>query len=247
MKKLLIFLLFTSVTVFSQNGFDQGNTFYRNEKYKEAAQAYEQVLKSGKESAEVYFNLANSYYKLNQVAPAVYNYEKALQMKPGDSDIRNNLDFAHKMMIDEVKEVPRVGFRKIISDFTSMFNYNQWAWIAVFFAVFSALAFAVYYFSRVAVYKRIFFIGMFAFVFLMCLSISSAAFERGRSRSERPAIVFSGIATVKSEPRNSGGDVAALHEGTKVYIQESLESWNRVTLPDGNDGWIESSAIRELK
>ncbi|RZJ35152.1 MAG: tetratricopeptide repeat protein [Flavobacterium sp.] len=247
MKKLLLFLLFASASVFSQNAFEQGNAFYRNEKYKEAAQAYEQVLKSGKESAEVYFNLGNSYYKLNQVAPAIYNYEKALQLKPGDSDTKNNLVFAHKMMIDEVKEVPRVGFRKMISDFTSMFSYDRWAWIAVFLAVFSAAAFAVYYFAHRASYKRIFFIGMFAFIFLMCLSIASAAFERGRIRSERPAIVFSGIAAVKSEPRSSGGDVAVLHEGTKVYVQESLESWNRVTLPDGNDGWIESSAIRELK
>ena len=39
-------------------------------------------LKSGKESAEVYFNLGNAYYKLNRVAPAIYNYEKSLQLKP---------------------------------------------------------------------------------------------------------------------------------------------------------------------
>jgi hypothetical protein len=38
--------------------------------------AYETVLTQNKHSSELYFNLGNAYYKLNKVAPSIYNYEK---------------------------------------------------------------------------------------------------------------------------------------------------------------------------
>ena len=73
MKKILILLLFVSQIFWAQTAFDQGNKFYEKENYQAAISSYESVLASGKQSAELYFNLANSYYKLHKVAPAVYN------------------------------------------------------------------------------------------------------------------------------------------------------------------------------
>ena len=243
---IYIFLLISQV-FWAQSGFEKGNEFYRKEKYQDAVTAYESVLKTKKHSAELYFNLGNAYYKLNKVAPAIYNFEKALLLKPNDADIQNNLKFAHKMMIDEVKEVPKVGFRKIVGDFTSAFDYNTWGWISVGFAVLFALFFCGYYFSVVGIYKRIFFVGMFVLIFFIVISVIAAIFEKTRINSERPAIVFSGIASVKSEPKSSAGDVFQLHEGSKVYVQETLEEWRKIQLPDGTDGWIEATDIKELK
>jgi hypothetical protein len=39
------------------------------------------VLASGQQSAELYFNLGNSYYKLHKVAPAIYNFEENITIK----------------------------------------------------------------------------------------------------------------------------------------------------------------------
>lgn len=246
MKQLIAFLLFAP-TLFAQTGFEKGNALYRNEKYADAVVAYESVLKAKKQSPELYFNLANAYYKLNKVAPAIYNYEKALQLKPGDREIRNNLEFAHKMMIDEVKEMPKVGFSKIIADFTSSMSYDGWAWTAVIFAVSFLLFFCGYYFSAIAIYKRIFFIAMFAAAFAIIVCVLAAIFEKDRYENERPAIVFASIAPVKSEPKSSAADVAVLHEGSKVYVLETLDNWKKVGLPDGSEGWIENNSIREIK
>jgi SH3-like domain-containing protein len=38
-----------------------------------------------------------------------------------------------------------------------------------------------------------------------------------------------------------------LHEGSKVYILESQTNWKKVQLTDETVGWIESSAIKEIK
>jgi tetratricopeptide (TPR) repeat protein len=247
MKKLVYIFLLATQIFWAQSGFEKGNELYRKEKYSAAVTEYENVLKTKKQSAELYFNLGNAYYKLNKVAPAVYNFEKALLLSPNDADIRNNLKFAHKMMIDEVKEMPKLGFKKSIQDFTSAFDSNAWAWISVGMAFLFLLFFCGYYFSGVAIYKRIFFIGMFIISLLLVLSVLSAVFEKRRGQTERPAIVFSGIASVKSEPKESSSDAFVIHEGTKVYVLEKLDNWKRVQLQDGSDGWIEAKDIKELK
>ena len=106
MKKILILLLFVSQVFWAQTAFDQGNKFYEKENYQAAISSYESVANSGKQSAELYFNLGNCYYKLHKVAPAIYNYEKALLLSPNDTEIKTNLEFARKMTIDDIKVIP---------------------------------------------------------------------------------------------------------------------------------------------
>ena len=247
MKNILYLLLLTSKIFFAQTGFEKGNALYQKGNYIEAVKAYESVLKGNKQSAELYFNIGNCYYKMNKVAPAIYNYEKALVLEPNDKEVQNNLKFAHKLQIDEIKEVPKVGFEKLIGDFTGAFHYNTWAWIAVAFVFLFVLFFIGYFFSQTTVFKRVFFIGMFVLMFLLLISILSAIFERNHFKNEKPAIVFAEVVSVKNEPRASGSDVFILHEGTKVFVKETLENWKKIQLTDGTEGWIEESAIREVK
>ena len=247
MKNILYLLLLLSQIFFAQSGFENGNALYQKGNYQGAIVAYESVLQSTKQSAELYFNIANCYYKLNKVAPAIYNYEKALVLNPNDTEIQNNLKFAHKLQIDEIKEVPKVGFEKLIRDFTATFHYNTWAWISVSFAILFLLFFVGYYFSQFTAYKRIFFFGMFVLVLLICISVLSAIFEKRHYENERPAIVFAEVIAVKSEPKPSSSDVLTLHEGTKVFVIETVDDWKKIQLTDGTEGWIIENAIKEVK
>jgi tetratricopeptide (TPR) repeat protein len=246
-KKIALLLLLLPQVFLGQSGFEKGNALYQKGNYNEAIAAYESVLSTKKQSAELYFNMANCYYKLNKVAPAIYNYEKALVLSPNDKATQNNLKFAQKLTIDEIKEVPKVGFAKLLRDFTANFHYDTWAWIAVSFAILFLVFFIGYYFSQYTVSKRIFFFGMFVLVFLILISVAAAIFEKSHFENERPAIVFAEVTSVKSEPKSSGSDAYVLHEGTKVYVQETLDNWKKIELTDGSQGWIESSAIKEVK
>ena len=78
----------------------EGDSAYIKDDYATAIQIYESLLKNG-ESADVYYNLGNSYYKAGEIAKAVLNYERALLMKPGNSDIRANLEVARAKTIDK--------------------------------------------------------------------------------------------------------------------------------------------------
>lgn len=247
MKNIVYIILLTTQFFFAQSGFEKGNDFYRKGEYEQAISAYESVLMNKQHSSELYFNLGNCYYKLNKVAPAIYNYEKALVLNPNDSEIQNNLKFAQQLQIDEIKDIPTVGFSKIIQDFTATFHYNTWAWISVGLSMLFLLSFVGYYFSQISLSKRIFFIGMFAFVVLLLLSLSAAIFEKNNFRNEKPAIVFAEETEVKSEPQKASNTVFSLHEGTKVFVLETMDNWKKIQLTDGTQGWIEKTAIKEVK
>lgn len=247
MKYLVYIFLFITSFVFAQSGFEKGNALYQKGQYEQAIQAYESVLDSRQQSADLYFNLGNCYYKLNKVAPSIYNYEKALVLAPEDVDITNNLKFAQKLTIDEVKEVPKVGFAKLLHDFTGMYHYNTWAWISIVFGLMFLGFFIGYYFSLAAVLKRIFFFGMFVWVLFLLVSVGAAIFEKNHFVTDRPAIVFAEVTEVKSEPQKASPATFILHEGTKVFVKEILGKWKKIELTDGTEGWIESHAIREVK
>ena len=246
MKKLFYIVILISQFSFAQDAFEKGNRFFLKGNFQEAINNYESVLASGKQSAEIYFNLGNCYYKLHRVAPAIYNFEKALQLNPNDDEIQTNLDFAKRMTIDDIKEIPQVGFSKLLQNFASIFYYDTWAWIAIGFSFLFLISFMGYYFSSSALKKRIFFTGMFVIFIGILISVSSGISEKNRISTENSAIVFVEKASVKAKPKSSASETILLHEGTKVYVLESIANWKKIKLTDESKGWIEESAIKEL-
>ena len=252
MKKLIYILVLITNFIFAQNNaktqFDSANELYRKEHYAEAIDKYESILTQDKlESAELYFNLGNCYYKLGKIAPSIYNFEKAALLNPDDQAVQINLSFAQKRTIDDIKVMPKVGFSNFLNTTTAVFSYDTWAWIAVGLSVLVLLFFIGYYFSSTTILKRIFFLGMFVLIGLMIVSVSCAFLQQQVATKIRPAIVFEELVNVKTEPKSSAENAFVLHEGTKVFVKETLDNWKRIELTDKSEGWIKKEAIKELK
>ena len=106
MKRLLYILVFLfSLSSIAQNGslFEQGKERYKQEKYQEAIDSWMKIVENGEHSANLYFNLGNAHYKLNNVGPSIYYYEKAAQLSPIDRDTKTNLAFAENSRIDAIE------------------------------------------------------------------------------------------------------------------------------------------------
>lgn len=249
MKKLfyLIYLLSWAYSGFAQDAFEKGNEQYRNGQFAEAAASYEAILREDLESAELYFNLGNAYYKLDSVALSIYNYEKALRLDPGNKDAKINLVLANTKVIGDITEVPEGGLSKFLAGLTGMYHYDTWAWIAIGASVASLLLFCGFYFGNTNVMKRAFFAAMGASLLLVIVAIAAAFYAKGKAETARPAIVFANMAVVRAEPSATAQDGLIVHEGTKVYVDEEKGSWKKITLADDTAGWIESNAIRELR
>jgi tetratricopeptide (TPR) repeat protein len=249
MKNLLYILSFLfSFGLFAQNNtlFEQGNTLYNEGKYAEAISKYESILDTNNHSADLYFNLANAHYKLNNVAPSIFYYEKALQLAPNDKDIKNNLAFAKNMTIDAIDVVPEVGFSKFFKNITHSMSFDAWAKVAVVFVFAFVILFLLYYFAYSTVRKRLAFIGSAISFALLCIALAFAFQKFALDKKDNPAIVFAQEAQVKSEPNMRSEESFRLHEGTKVQVIDSVNNWKKIKLSDGKMGWLDAADIKTL-
>ena len=224
MKKLLIVFLLVSDCLFAQDNkslFQQASQDYANGNYEAAINKYESILKSGEVSASLYYNLGNAHYKLDHIAPSIYNYEKALQLDPGYKDAENNLAFAQNMTLDAIDDLPKSSLSKIFNGIISKLSFNGWAWLAVVFSIVLSVCFLLYYLSASVLKKRIFFTGFVVGIIVMIASVSFAYMQYGIQQSKKYAIVFAEESTVRSEPNPQSSNAFLLHEGTKIKILDN--------------------------
>lgn len=246
---LALVILLSSFIMQGQNQaiFDQGTQAYNDGDYNKAIEHYLQILENGDHSAALYYNLGNAYYKLNQIAPSIYYYEKALLLKPNDPEIRNNLGYAQNMTLDAIETMPETGLAKIYKNVVGMLSFDQWGYAAVAFMMLFVLLYITFYYLNYATQKRIAFIlGMFAL--LLSISATVLAYMSYRDfQADRPAIVFTDEVIVKSEPNNRSQEVFRLHEGTKLNVLEEFNDWKKIRIADGQIGWLASENVKMLK
>ena len=246
---LTILLFFFGFLANAQNEalFKSANDAYNEGDYLKAVDQYLKIIDNGEHSAELYFNLGNAYYKLNQIAPSIYYYEKALLLSPNDTEIENNLSYAQNMTLDAIEVLPETGLRSLYKRFTGFLSFDQWAKTSIFFAITFVLLYIAFYFFRYSSRKRIAFIGSLLCLLFSIMALVFAFIEYEDFKADNPAIVFAEESQVKTEPNNRSQQAFVLHEGTKVNVLDELDEWNKIRLADGKTGWIASESIRLLK
>ncbi|WP_062057301.1 tetratricopeptide repeat protein [Aquimarina longa] len=249
MKRIVELLIILSITIgFSQNeeSFQRGNSLYNQEKYQEAIDAYTSILDSGKESASLYYNLGNAHYKLSNVGPSIFYFEKALALAPSDEDIKNNLAFAQKATIDAIDIIPEGFVSRTVKKITNTFNFDGWAWLSVGCVILFVILFIVYYTTQETSKKRMFFVSSWLLLIGGLFAIFFAFSQYNYIKNNQFAIIFAQETTIKSEPNLRSEEVFTLHEGTKVRITEEVNDWKKIKLADGKIGWIPTTDLKEL-
>lgn len=245
-----ILFVFFSLSLIAQDAaiiFEKANKAYRNAYYEEALSAYHQIDSLGWQSSDLYYNLGNTYYKLNQIAPSIFYFEKALLLDPNNEDIKQNLAFAQRMTIDAFESLPKSIFQKFNESIIYPVNHNIWARISIVFAFMVGIFFLFYYFSQNTNKKRLFFTISLVSIGLFLMSMSFVIKAKHFHNHNKPAIVFSSKVSVKSEPNTSASEAFELHEGTKIHILETIDHWHKIKLVDGKIGWLKNESLQKVK
>ncbi|TVZ56499.1 SH3 domain-containing protein [Lutibacter sp. Hel_I_33_5] len=249
MKKIffLLFLLPSILLAQTANDlFTTANNLYKEGKYKEAIKVYQKIEKKDQVSSDVYYNLGNCYYKLNEVAATIYNYEKALSINPLHKDATNNLVFAKRLTLDRIEELPKSILQKFNENYLQKLTYNQWAIVVVVLSFLASILFLLFYFSEIPTKKRFYFISSILSFIMLFSSLLITINQYNLSTSKRHAIVFSKKIDVKNAPTLNGNDVFTIHEGTKIMVLDEVDNWKKVKLADGKIGWLIADEIKEL-
>jgi tetratricopeptide (TPR) repeat protein len=243
---LLIVFIGNSQESFELAAFGKANQAYATENYDLAIAGYEQILKTGKHSAEVYFNLGNAYYKINAVGPAIYNYEKALQLDPENIDVHTNLKYASQMKIDAIEDTKSLGLVSNLDSFVASLSVDEWAYFSILVVLFTILMGILYFYAQTAGKKRLFFIFTLLGVLFSVINISAAFYAKNNVNDVQYAIVYTAEFTTRVEPKEKAASSFILHEGTKVEVLEEFNEWALVFLTNGNKAWMPLDKIKKL-
>ncbi len=245
---VVLFLLVSSFS-FAQTAddlFKNANALYKEGNYQKAIELYKQIESKKEVSSELYYNLGNAYYKLNKVAPSIYNYEKALQLDPLNEDAQNNLIIANRLTLDRIEELPRSIFQKINESIFQKLTYNSWAVITIILSFIAATLFLLFYFSYTPNKKRFYFSTSILAFLLLISGLAITFTQYNQTKNNVKAIVFSEEVSVKNAPTTDANEVFFLHEGTKVNVLDTVDNWRKIKLVDGKIGWVKNSSIKLL-
>lgn len=243
---IALLVCFTTLSIAQpEKDFDKANIEYRNGNYAEAAKTYEAILNNGKHSADLYFNLGNTYYKLEALGPSIYYYEKGLQLDPNNQNIQNNLRHAEQARVDEITPLQEDTIGQFFNTLVQGFSSNTWAILAVVSSILAASLFLLYYFTRKPSLKRLWFISSLFFILGVLFSISMS-YTSFKLADTHYAIVWEKEIEVRDGPTRNSTQIYYLHEGTKVNITYEEDNWARIILADGNEGWVQTHQIKKL-
>lgn len=241
---LFIIVLFTTLSATGADIKSQADSLYLKQNYAQAIALYDSLLKAEGRSAEVLYNLGNAYYKRDDIAHAIINYERALQLAPGDDDIRFNLALARAKTIDKITPSHEIFFITWWHSLVYSSSSRAWAFCAIVsFVVCMLFALLFLFASRIWLQKTGFYLAVVSF--LICLLSNVCAWNQLYNMTHRHgAVVISPSAVVRSTPSESGTELFVLHEGTRVDVtDDTMSSWKEVVLADKKRGWISSSAL----
>lgn len=240
---ILLFLVITSsafATSYADPNikFKEANTLYADGKYIEAVEIYNQLIKDDYLSPEIYYNLGNAHFKLNEIPSAILNFERALKLKPDYEDAIFNLKQANFRTIDKIDRLPELfignAYRSLVTSKTA----GTWAYFTVGLSAVALLLFISYLLSSGVLIKKTGFYGGLLFLLMGLFCWFMASENQNLVNQQAEAIIFTETVIIKSEPNANSQKLFTLHEGTKVNVLASQKDWVKIKLPNGNVGWL---------
>lgn len=226
--------------------WEKANAAYLSQNYQEAVDGYEQILRTGHESAKLYFNLGNAHYKAGNINLAILYLERAKLLDPNNSDIDFNIAFVNQHVVTKLEPLPQPFFVRWRASVLNMYSTDTWAYISIVAFIFFLLLAGLFIFSKVVMVRRISFITGLVFLVFSIFTFSFAGKQKKKISQRNGAIVFCPRVTVKSAPTATSTDLFLIYEGVKVEVTDSVSIWREIKLADGNEGWLPDSCIVKI-
>lgn len=238
----------------------EGISSYEKREYSEAVRCFEQIAELGYASADLYYNLANSYFKLGEatteergrkfaggeLGSAVLNYHRALRLDPTMEDARYNLELAvdHTNDTEPLPESFIVTIWRGVRDVASS---NGWA-VASLIMLGVMLSLVILYLlsDNIALRK----ISFFASILLLVCSLLSMTFALSSrlqmEEDNRAVVMCSDTTPVHASPESGSKVIRQPSQGVTVRELRRHGEWSEIAFADGEKGWIRTAKIERI-
>ena len=246
LKRLLSFVYLIGVLIAVhpqiEGKYNHGIEAYKNGNYQLAVQEFEDVLDQGWEAPEIYYNLGNAFFRLDEIGEAVWAYEKCLAIKPAHEDAAFNLSLANLKVIDRIDLPDPPVYLKFYNLIRNTFLLQEWVFALTLLFMMVLFLRCLRILLQLKTVRSLENILMVLFIFSLFIS--------GHSyydfKTENNGIIFEPVVIAYSEPNEFSIRVMEIHEGLMVITLKETDDWVEIELLDGKKGWIKSFQVRKL-
>jgi tetratricopeptide (TPR) repeat protein len=247
----VLFIIFFSINNLSfardvNSSMQQASEYYRNAEFDKAIDIYEQLRSEGYKGTSLYYNLANSYYRIGKLGYAILNYERALKNSPSDDDVKHNLAFANLSTVDRIQPLPTFFLFEWWEILLASFSVNGWTYAAFIFYLVLLLLIIFYFFARTIFQQKIILFSGLGTLIVLVLIVSLLVVKINREQTVINGVIIEQSTTVKTSPDTNSTDAFVIHEGLKVNLEDRLDQWVKIKLADGKVGWVENGAVEKI-
>lgn len=228
---------------------------YNAKDYAEAVEAFETVVASGYASADVYYNLANAYFKLGQqsessrpfaggeLGRAVLNYERALRLDPTMDDARYNLDIA-KDLTNDTEAVPESFIVRVWHSVAGIMTTNGWVTLSLVMLGVTAVMVLLYLLHDSVTLRKIsFFVSLATTVVFILSTIFSIVQLMASDEDNRAVIITHDTTPVHASPDSGSKIIREPSQGVTVEVEREQGEWSEVRFADGEKGWVRTTNV----
>jgi len=250
MKKIFAYIALSllSLNMFSADVdalADSAQNYFMQTRYAEAVVLYDSICRMGYSSSDLYYNMGNCYYRLNEIPYSVYYYEKSLMLNPSNSDAEYNLNIANRSLKQVVEVLPTPFYERWGTAVLGIMGTDAWTIFNIIMLALVLAGIALYLFmGSIALRKLGFSVAVIAFV-LFILTAICAYKSSVRITENKYAVVFE-QSMVKSSPNADAVNSFEIFEGLKVNVVDSANGMYNIRLADGKEGWIYANDVKLL-
>lgn len=246
--------------------FARGNRHYEAGEYEEAIASYTKLVERGVVNSDLYYNLANAYYKTGMTGPAMLFYERAARLAPRDEDVVENRRLLRSLLRDRqfvaapgmlqriLSWLPRrLTTRELLALSVALylafillamlFVLRERRWVSRMYGTLSLLSPG----RLLGLEKTGDFLLAMTVVFVLLAATAGTTVHRYRMESERrDAVVMEEEVPVYSGPSTDATLQFKIHAGTVVRVTEARRRWVEIELPGELSGWVRSDATERI-
>ncbi len=235
---LTIWILLTGFMSWANSDFDKGNKAYKEQNYELAAESYEKLIEAGKESSELYYNLGNTYYKLDSLGKSKYYFEKALKLDPNNEDLQYNIDsIANPSLLDNVQYSESKGIKKAVYSVILGHSKNFWSTLGLILWISGFGLLGIYWFVKKRLLQMIGFYSAITCILVALIAITFTFMHKSHLQNHQKAVVMKSEVDILTEPSDNAEMIFQLHEGTTIELIDENKDWCRIEV-DNQQGWV---------
>lgn len=243
---LLISFFSTRLSANVDPQFQQANEYYKNNQFDKAIESYQQLVKDGYSSEELFYNLGSSYFKKEQMGKAILYFEKALKIDNDDEDVLHNLKVANSFSQNDVSPLPTFFLVRWWKGLHQLVSSSIWGVLGLILFWLGMGGIIYWLMASERADKKKGFVGGICLLLASLLPFALAYSQMTWEKDSEMAIVQSNRIPLRSAPDEESTEIIKIYEGLKVELLDEIGEWSKVRLLNGEQGWLPMDSFEKI-